>query len=401
MKKGFGKISAMLDSEEGEMARALARMISIKAIAPSSGGAGEGRRADYLERMLKGFGAKVKRYSYKDETGTDRPNLVAKLGNAKRTLWIIAHIDTVSEGDISLWHRDPFKGAISGGRVYGRGSNDNGQEVIASIFAFKALKQSGIGLKYNLGVVLAADEETTSRYGVRSLIREGLFKRKDIMIVPDYGDMKGDKIEIAEKSVLWLKFTFHGRQVHGSRPGQGVNSYRYAIRFLDYLDGHLHRRYGKSDTLFAEPRSTFEMTKHEKNVDSVNIIPGTEVSYMDCRLLPVYSADKVVEDIRKIARRKEFAKAKIEVGVFGREEAPATSEKSEVVKMLKKAVFDLRRIRAKCVGTGGGTVAKPFRKRGIQVAVWSTQHDMAHEPDEYAVIKYMAEDAKVFAYLCI
>ncbi|MDE1855337.1 MAG: M20 family metallo-hydrolase [Candidatus Micrarchaeota archaeon] len=400
MKKEFGGAEHFIEDSRMEMANALAKMVGIKAISPISGGAGEGKRADFLQRMLQGWGFAVKRYTYIDETGTERPNLVTVLGNNKRTLWIITHTDTVSEGDRSAWKTDPFKGVIKNGKVFGRGTNDNGQEVIASIFALRALKESGSGMKRNLGVVLAADEELGSEYGMGALVRKGIFGKRDMFIVPDSGNAKGDEIEISEKSTLWLRVTVLGKQVHASTPQDGVNAYRYAIRFLNEIDEYMHKKYKKRDKLFITP-STFEMTKHEKNLDSTNIIPGKEVSYIDCRILPRYRVDSVLNDMRRIAKAKRFGKARIIVDVFEREDATRpTSEKSEIVRMLKRALKKQRGIRAKCVGIGGGTVAKPLRKLGMQVAVWSTQHDIAHQPNEYAEIDHMVADAKTFAFLC-
>ena len=52
-------------------------------------------------------------------------------------------------------------------------------------------------------------------------------------------------------------------------------------------------------------------------------------------------------------------------------------------------------------GIGGGTCAAFFRKQGIPAVVWSTIDEVAHQPDEYARIKNMVEDAKVFALLAL
>ncbi|MEM2118682.1 MAG: M20/M25/M40 family metallo-hydrolase, partial [Candidatus Bathyarchaeia archaeon] len=52
-------------------------------------------------------------------------------------------------------------------------------------------------------------------------------------------------------------------------------------------------------------------------------------------------------------------------------------------------------------GIGGGTCAAFFRKIGIPAAVWCTHDEMAHQPNEYAKIENMVNDAKVFALLSI
>ena len=41
------------------------------------------------------------------------------------------------DGDLSEWEQDPFKPWVKDGRVYGRGTEDNGQELVASVFAVR------------------------------------------------------------------------------------------------------------------------------------------------------------------------------------------------------------------------------------------------------------------------
>ena len=305
---------------EREMTDTLSKMISIKAVSPESGGTGEAKRADFLERILKGWGLKPKRYEYADNHGVRRPNLVVKYGNKKRTLWLMAHIDTVAEGDRSLWKTDPFKGIVKNGKVYGRGTQDDGQGVVASMYALKALL--GRDLKYNFGLVLAADEEQGNGYGGKKLMNEGLFKKGDMFVVPDDGAAAGDTIEIAEKSRLLVKITVTGKQFHAASPEYGINAFREAAKYVLEADGYLHRKYSRKTQLMPDG-STFEMTKHEKNIDSVNILPGKEVFYMDCRILPCYKLMEIVKDLRKLGRKRS---AKITVEVVVASIAPSPPE---------------------------------------------------------------------------
>ncbi len=400
MKKGFGDVGKKIESYEKDMVKTMGRMIEIKSIAPTSGGAGESERADFLEDMFESWGFTVTRFDYKDDNHVTRSSLVTKLGDEERTIWLVAHIDTVSEGDISLWKTDPFKMTVSNGRMYGRGVSDNGQEAVAGMYALKALKETKAKLMCNLGLALVADEELGSRYGIQKLLQEGIFLKDDMFVVPDWGNAEGDKIEIAEKGVLWLKITVIGKQVHASTPEKGINAYRHSMKLLSQVDDMLHKKYNASNGIFEPSVSTFEVTKHEKNVDSVNIIPGIEVSYLDCRVLPQYSLESVIKDIRSIASGKEFKDVEIRIEEFNREDAtPQTLEGAEVVQLLKSALKDLRKIDAKVVGIGGGTCAAFFRKKGKSAAVWSTEAPVAHEPNEYALIENMVNDSKVLAYL--
>ncbi len=400
MKSDFEVVSALIEKSENEMVGLLSEMIAIRAISPKSGGEGEDRRAQFLQEKLVGWGFDAKRYEYIDDTSIKRASVVVKHGGQKRTLWIVPHIDTVSEGDRKLWNTDPFKAHIEGGRIYGRGTSDNGQSVVGSMFALRLLKESGARPRYNVGLVLAADEEVGSKWGMQKLMQENIFSKDDLFLVPDSGNTKGDVIEVGEKGLLWLRITVKGQQVHASTPAKGKNAFRYSVRFLAAVDEHLHNKYTRTNELFHPHYSTFEMTKHEKNVDSINIIPGVDVSYIDSRVLPDYSLDEVIADVKSIASREEFRDVGIEIEPVNREDAaPVTSPDSEIVKLLSGVLKELRGIEPKTHGVGGGTCAAFPRKAGMQAAVWETVNDTEHRPNEYIEIKNMVDDAKVFARL--
>ncbi len=402
MQEDFAIVGRTIEGYRQDVIEKMSRMIGLMAVSPVSGGKGEAERAGFLEDMLQSFGFGVERYDYNDETGTVRPNLVTRFGDADSTIWFVGHMDTVSEGDRSLWKTDPFTAAVRGDLVYGRGAEDNGSGVMASIYALRALKESGIRLRYNFGLALVSDEELGSRFGMAKLIHEGIFDSKDMFVVPDWCTKDGSMIEIGEKGMLWLKITVTGVQVHASTPDEGKNAYRYAIMFLSELDRMLHSKYASRNKIFSPDVSTFEMTKHEKNVDSVNIIPGTDISYMDCRILPEYKVDDVLRDVIELSKSGEFDGVQIKIEEFNREDpAPATDPDSEIVKLVAFAIEELRGIKPGTVGIGGGTVAAFTRKAGMQTAVWGTGGEMAHQPNEYVDIKDVLSDAKVFARIVV
>ena len=64
---------------------------------------------------------------------------------------------------------------------------------------------------------------------------------------------------------------------------------------------------------------------------------------------------------------------------------------------MKKAIALSRpSVKAFAGGFGGGTCAAIMRRAGYPAIVWGTIDDVAHSPDEYAVIEFMVEDAKTF-----
>jgi succinyl-diaminopimelate desuccinylase len=403
-KKTLKAVFERLSSSKDDIVRSMVEMCSIPAYHPSSGGDGESEKTRHLEDLVKSLDLECKVYYAPDESVSSghRPSMMVYPKDfppkgAKRT-WIVSHSDVVPPGELSKWKHPPFEPWVKNGKVYGRGTEDNGQAIIASLYALWALKKEGIGA--NGGIVIVADEETGSKKGIQYLLSKGLFDKSDLVLIPDWGSNTGDRIEIAEKSLLWMKFTTEGKQVHASIPHTGINAFRASSHLLCKLDEKLHEKFGSMNTLFDPPFSTFEPTKKEANVPNVNTVPGTDVFYIDSRVLPDYSLDDVVAIVndQKTEIEKEW-NVGVNVELVMRERSPATSEESKIVKKLKTALRELRRITAQPVGIGGGTCAAFFRKAGIEVAVWQTCDGMAHAVNEYSKIKNILNDAKVFSHV--
>lgn len=401
MEKAFEKLESMRE----ELIQFTIEMNRIKAVNPAGGGEGEEKRANWLEKKLKEICDEVQRYDAVDENGIRRPNLIGIIygKDRSRTLWFIGHMDTVPEGDLSLWDHDPYDPILKDGKIYGRGTLDDGQAIVSSYFAAKAILAAGFKPKYNIGLAYVADEEAGSRYGAAFLMDKGIFKPNDLVVVPDGGAPDGSFVEIAEKSAAWIKITTIGKQAHASMPHTGINAHRVAMKFALAVDEFLHKKYAYNNSTFEPPVSTFEITKKEKNVDNINTIPGTDVIYFDFRVLPNYKIEDVIGDVKKIAEeyeKKENVKINVEI-VQASQAAPPTDVNSEIVQKLMKALRELRDIEPVAGGIGGGTVAAFFRRLGIPAVVWMTADDVEHQPNEYCRVDNCINDAKVFIYLAL
>ncbi len=402
----FGKLSRRIEQYRDEMVDLQMKLCAIPAIAPSSGGEGEAKKAEFLVEWLKANGfvdISVVKAPDLDAPAGYRPNILAysRGRSSARTVWVMTHTDVVPPGEPSLWRGDPFKAWVEKGRVYGRGVEDNQQDLVASLFAVKALKAEGLLPPYDIGIALVADEETGSRRGIGFVIKDAkVFRKQDLIVVPDAGNEHGTMIEVAEKSLLWLKFKTLGKQAHGSTPEKGVNSFKAASFLIAALDD-LYKVYPARDRLFDPPISTFEPTKKDANVPNINTIPGEDVFYTDMRILPKVKLQDVEKTIRQMAAKIE-RKHKVKITFEIQQKAPAappTSAQAPVVLALKKAVWEVYRKDAKAMGIGGGTVAAIFRRAGIPAACWSKLDETAHQPNEYCIIDNMVGDAKVFGHV--
>jgi len=400
-------VFSQVEKLKDEMVQTLMELVKIPAIAPENGGEGESAKAEKLVKILEAIGFdKIERFDAEDTRvpTKKRPNIIAYYygEEASEKLWIITHLDVVPPGEESLWTvTKPFEPTIKEGRIYGRGCEDNGQSMVASIYAVKALKNLGIKPSRTVALAFVADEEQGSKYGIQHLVKQGIFRKEDLIIVPDGGNEDGSFIEIAEKSALWFRIRTVGKQAHASMPAKGLNAHRIGMNYALALDKMLHEKYSLKNPYFDPPESTFEPTKKEKNVDAVNIIPGEDLTYFDCRILPNYNLEEILNDIQELA--KEYEKktgATIKIEVLQKSVAPKpTDANAKIVTMLKDALKTVRGIDAKVGGIGGGTCAAFFREIDVPAVVWSTIDETAHQPNEYAKIKNLVNDAKIYAFL--
>ena len=139
----------------------------------------------------------------------------------------------------------------------------------------------------------------------------------------------------------------------------------------------------------------------EANVPNINTIPGRNVFYMDCRILPEYRVDEIIAVCKQIAGQiSSELGLEIEVDTTYREDATApTPADAPVARALARAIKKVTGKEAMPMGIGGGTVAAFFRRVGVPAVVWCTLSDTAHQPNEYCLISNLITDAKIFACL--
>jgi succinyl-diaminopimelate desuccinylase len=391
-----------IDGSRADIVKEMVDMIRIPAIAPVNGGRGEGERADHLVSRLQGYDS-IERIDVPDDTdpSVTRPNILArKNGKEEGTVWIVAHMDTVPVGDLDDWESPPFEPRIENGRIYGRGTEDNGQAVISSMFASKFIEGKDLK-KRSIGIAYVADEETTSAMGIAYLLDRGYFSEKDVFIVPDWGSPGGKHIEVAEKNLIWLNFEVSGRSTHGSTPDKGVNALRASSHLIVELEKEFAKEFPGCDPMFMPPRSTFEPTRSIATVENVNTVPGYHEFSMDIRLLPEYDMDDVVITARRAASCiSEKYGADISVVEIQRHRSGRQSSTEDPAYLaLRDSVKYVTGSEPTSVGVGGATCANFFRAKGYNAYVWETGGGTLHTPNEYVVIEDIVTDAKVFATL--
>lgn len=129
----------------------------------------EAPAVEYLKTVLEGAGIETKIFALDPK----RPNLVARLRGSgkKRPVLIMGHTDVVSV-DPAKWTHPPFSATREGGYVYGRGSVDDKDNVVACLMVMLLLKRMNTPMDRDVIFLAEAGEEGSYRYGIDFMVKE-------------------------------------------------------------------------------------------------------------------------------------------------------------------------------------------------------------------------------------
>jgi len=99
----------------------------------------------------------------------------------KPTILFYGHYDVQPADPVGEWTTPPFEPCVRGGRLYGRGAQDNKGQVMYALKAFEALGNSGPTIK----VIIEGEEENGGADLARALPRLRSRLKADILMVSD------------------------------------------------------------------------------------------------------------------------------------------------------------------------------------------------------------------------
>jgi succinyl-diaminopimelate desuccinylase len=398
----IAKLSDWIKRQESLYTELQNLLISHSAVGPESEGDGEWEKAKALTSWLRKRGIEPEgQYHSQDSRVSEgqRPNFYIRLpgSNASPRLWIMTHLDVVPPGDAKAWNHNPFSPLVKKGRIYGRGSEDNNQGLAMSVLVYLAFVENSLVPPVDVNMLFVSDEEVSSSHGIGHVLNQGVFRKDDYFLVPDGGDPEGILIEIAEKSIMWIKFTVKGVQCHASEPEKGNNAFVAGSALVLALQ-ELKEIFKEENKIFNPPASTFEPTRKTENQQNINTIPGEDVFYMDCRILPEQDKDAVKSEIKRICNTvAQGYNVSVSFEVSDSMFSGATPEDHILVRAMKKAIKETKKKEARVCGFGGGTVAAWLRRKNFPAIVWSSVAGMAHMPNEFSITENAISDAATLA----
>ena len=232
--------------------------------------------ADYLEDRLVRIGLKPCRKGnnlWVEEEGS---------GDGRPVVLMNAHIDTVKPAP--GYSRDPFTPVEEGDRIYGLGTNDDGASLVALLEAFLRLLPRR--RSYRMIWSATAEEEVCGEGGLDSILPE--LGKLDLAIV---GEPTGMRMAVAEKGLIVLDCTAHGRSGHAARD-EGENAIYNALNDIEWFRNHRFERV--SDYLGPVRMSVTMISGGLQH----NVVPDTCNFVVDVRPNGLYSNTELLDIIR-------------------------------------------------------------------------------------------------------
>jgi acetylornithine deacetylase/succinyl-diaminopimelate desuccinylase-like protein len=376
---------------------------------PAQPPGGEKPAADYLKQVFEKEGIPVQIFSLEP----NRPNVVARLKGTgrKRPLLIMGHTDTVNIDPKKWTNHGPFSADRDGGYVYGRGTVDDKDNVVAALMAMLTLKRLNVPLDRDVIFLAEAGEEGATRVGIQ-LMTEKYFPEIDAEyclaeggnVTRENGKVKFASVQTLEKIPRAIELIARGPAGHGSVPLKTnavvhlagavskVAAWKPPIRLNETTAAYFKRlaqivppeeaeRYrnvlspdptvsGPADDYFLEhePRhASMLRTSVSPNIIQAgyrsNVIPSEARATLDVRMAPDEDPEKFLEMVKQVINDPA-----VEVTFPGRASRPAGTSRlnTEAFKVLEAAIT--RHYKATTLPTmsTGATDMAYLRAKGVQ-----------------------------------
>ena len=235
----------------------------------------EAAAADYVEAWAQSVPGLA--------VGRHEDNVWAGLGDGDNLLLLASHLDVVPP---SAEHPfPPFEPTVRDGCVYGRGAVDAKASGAAMLAALARLAGSGWRPPDGrLVVALTACEETGGAYnGLETLRGEVFGSTLPQVSAALVGEPTGLRPCLAQKGLLILTATAHGRTAHAARAHLGANALTVAARDLLAVDA---LTFDRADPLLGRPTATVTLVE---GGTAKNVVPDRCRFTLDVRSTPAYT----------------------------------------------------------------------------------------------------------------
>lgn len=198
---------------------------------------------------------------------------------SRPTLLLDAHIDTVKP--VAAWTKHPFTPVVEDDCLYGLGSNDDGGSLVTMLHVF--YKLCATQQSYNIIFLASAEEEVSGKDGMEAVLP--MLPPISCAII---GEPTGMHPAIAEKGLMVLDCTAHGRSGHAAR-NEGINAIYEALPDVEWFRTYSFPRV--SPLLGAVKMSVTQINAGVQH----NVVPDNCKFVVDVRSNECYSNQEIVD----------------------------------------------------------------------------------------------------------
>ena len=238
-------------------------------------------------------------------------NVLGRVGSGPTIIALDAHLDTVGVGDPSTWTRDPYKGELRDGIVYGRGAGDQEAGFAASVYGARIAKELGLLDGCQLWVTGTVMEEDCDGLCWQYILREKVLN-PDVVVITEPTNMG---VYRGHRGRMEMEVRTQGRSAHGSAPERGVNAvYKMAgiisdvERLNDRLRDSADPLLGKGSVTISDIRATSP---------SLCAVADSCTIHLDRRLTRGETLESAVREVESLESVKR-AGASVTVLEYGR-----------------------------------------------------------------------------------
>lgn len=228
------RIYEYLKASQGEIAEDLERL--VKAESPSLDKTLTDRCGEQLRTMFVhhlGIDAEL----YPQTAVGDHMRFT--YGEGESQILILLHFDTV-------WEAGRLSYRVEGGKAYGPGILDMKGGIVQSLWAVKALKESGLNPRYRIVFLCTSDEEIGSGTS-RALIEEEAGK-SEVVLVLEPPVARTGALKTSRKSVGKYRIQIRGKAAHaGNHHEDGISAVEEMARQI--IELHALTDYAKGTTV--------------------------------------------------------------------------------------------------------------------------------------------------------
>jgi succinyl-diaminopimelate desuccinylase len=380
-----------------QLTQALVRIDSV--IRPESGGTERNVVKFITEWVRRELGVEP----LVEEVVSGRENIIVTIdsGTPGPCLMIEGHTDVVSEGDRSIWTRNPFGGEIVDGRLYGRGSCDMKAGLAVALLTAKAFKIAGVAYRGKLRLGIVCDEEGMM-IGIKHYIKAGHADDVDACLVPEPEE---NNLCLSMKGAIRAIVRVHGKMAHGAMPLTGINPNTRLARIIlafEEFETAEKKRCG-SDPYLGLPSVTFTVMRSppEGVPAQLNVMPSEALGYVDIRTTLAQNHDKVRAELEAILVRLAGEDKDFRADIEFIEDRPVVgiSQEEPIAAISAQALRDITGREPVWNGVPGatdGTFLSAWKGVPCLVNGPGPRH-MPHQTDEYVGVDELYECAKIYA----